>query len=89
MGVISGNASEVFAKNLERASALLIGPGFGTEDTTKEFIENLLKRKVCPKKIHSKDWFCSPGKRKEGRDNVAIAADDLRCGWIEIAGEDL
>jgi len=45
MGVISRDASEVFAENLERATALLIGPGLGTEDTTKEFIENLLKAK--------------------------------------------
>ncbi len=50
MGVISRDASEVFAKNLERATALLIGPGFGTEDTTKEFIENLLKGKVSSRK---------------------------------------
>jgi NAD(P)H-hydrate epimerase len=51
MGVISGNASEVFAKNLERASAVLIGPGFGLEDTTKDFIENLLKGKVSSKRV--------------------------------------
>lgn len=50
LGVISRDASEVFAKNLERATALLIGPGFGTEDTTKEFIENLLKGKVLARK---------------------------------------
>src|SRR5262249_55648 len=30
MGVISSNAAEVLAKNFEHASALLIGPGFGT-----------------------------------------------------------
>ncbi|MEO7838125.1 MAG: NAD(P)H-hydrate epimerase, partial [Anaerolineales bacterium] len=42
MGVIASNASEVLMKNIERATALLIGPGIGTESTTKEFIENLL-----------------------------------------------
>jgi NAD(P)H-hydrate epimerase len=51
MGVISGNASEVFAKDLERANALLIGPGFGIEDTTKDFIENLLRGKVSSKRV--------------------------------------
>src|SRR6266498_1576147 len=50
LGVISRDATEVFAKNLERATALLIGPGFGTEDTTKEFIENLLKGRASQKK---------------------------------------
>ncbi|HNQ93624.1 MAG TPA: NAD(P)H-hydrate dehydratase [Anaerolineales bacterium] len=49
-GVISSSASEVLLKNVERATALLIGPGLGTENTTKEFIENLLAGKSTPKK---------------------------------------
>lgn len=49
-GVISASAAEVLAKNFERASSLLIGPGFGTESTTKEFIEDLLAGKTAPKK---------------------------------------
>ncbi|KAF0108640.1 MAG: hypothetical protein FD146_526 [Anaerolineaceae bacterium] len=43
MGVIASGAADVLAKNLERATALLVGPGFGLEDTTKEFIADLLK----------------------------------------------
>src|SRR5215216_930581 len=50
MGVISSAGTEVFAKNFEQASALLIGPGFGTENTTKEFIENILEGKYSQKK---------------------------------------
>jgi NAD(P)H-hydrate epimerase len=50
MGVISSGAAEVLAKNFERASALLIGPGFGTENSTKEFIENLLESRYSAKK---------------------------------------
>ncbi len=42
-GVIASGAAAVLAKNLERATALLVGPGLGLEDTTKEFISNLLK----------------------------------------------
>jgi len=57
LGVISRDATEVFAKNLERATALLIGPGFGTEDTTKEFIENLLKGRASQKKALSRIGF--------------------------------
>lgn len=49
-GVISSSASEVLLKNFERATALLIGPGLGTESTTKEFIENLLAGKSTPAK---------------------------------------
>ncbi len=49
-GAISSNAVEVLAKNFERASALLMGPGFGTEGSTKEFIENILDGKFAAKK---------------------------------------
>ena len=57
MGVIASNASEVLMKNLERATALLIGPGFGTESTTKEFVENLLSGKSVPKKSAARIGF--------------------------------
>jgi len=49
-GVIAAEAADVLAKNLEKVTALLIGPGFGTENTTKEFIENLLTGKYVSKK---------------------------------------
>ena len=42
MGVISADAAKVLRKDIRRATALLIGPGFGLEDTTKEFIRNLI-----------------------------------------------
>ena len=57
MGVISSNGAEVLAKNFERASALLIGPGFGTENSTKEFIENLLEGKYSAKKTAQRIGF--------------------------------
>jgi hydroxyethylthiazole kinase-like uncharacterized protein yjeF len=38
MGVISADAARVIAGNMERATAILIGPGFGLEDTTREFL---------------------------------------------------
>lgn len=50
MGVIAESAAGVLAKNLERATALLIGPGLGTEDTTKGFVENFLGGKTPTKK---------------------------------------
>lgn len=50
MGVISEGAAGVLLKNLERATALLIGPGLGSEDTTKGFVENLLSGKASVKK---------------------------------------
>src|SRR5687767_1062235 len=49
-GVIASGAAGVLVKNFEKVTALLIGPGFGTENTTKEFIENLLNGKFVSKK---------------------------------------
>ncbi len=43
MGVISENAIEILEQNLGRATALLVGPGFGLEETTQHFIRRLLK----------------------------------------------
>jgi len=57
MGVISSNAAEVLAKNFERASALLVGPGFGTENSTKEFIENILEGRYSAKKAIQRIGF--------------------------------
>ena len=42
LGSISSSASEVLSKNLDRATVILIGPGLGMDDTTGDFIENLL-----------------------------------------------
>lgn len=69
LGVIARDASEVFAKNLERATALLVGPGFGTEDTTKEFIENLLKGKVLARKATARIGFVHQESEKKEEKN--------------------
>jgi len=42
MGSIASSAAEVLTANIERATALLIGPGLGLDDTTRDFITNLL-----------------------------------------------
>ena len=41
IGVISADASRVVRQNIDRATAILIGPGFGLEDTTREFLSKL------------------------------------------------
>jgi ADP-dependent NAD(P)H-hydrate dehydratase / NAD(P)H-hydrate epimerase len=41
MGVISSDAAQVVQQNIGRASAILIGPGFGLEDATREFLTKL------------------------------------------------
>ncbi len=47
MGVIAADAADVLLKNLNRATALLIGPGFGLEETTRQFIESVLAGKAA------------------------------------------
>lgn len=42
MGVIAARAAEVLREHLGRATALLLGPGFGLEETTREFLARLL-----------------------------------------------
>ena len=42
MGSISSGAADVLINNLDRITALLVGPGLGVESTTKDFIEKLL-----------------------------------------------
>jgi NAD(P)H-hydrate epimerase len=70
MGVISSNAAEVLAKNFERASSLLIGPGFGTENSTKEFIENILEGKFSAKKSAQRIGFVRQESEKSA-ENIA------------------
>lgn len=42
MGVLSGQAAPVLMKNLGKATALLLGPGWGQEDSTLDFLDRLL-----------------------------------------------
>lgn len=46
MGVIAESAAEVVLENLGNASAMLLGPGFGLEDATKNFMEGLFNPKT-------------------------------------------
>jgi ADP-dependent NAD(P)H-hydrate dehydratase / NAD(P)H-hydrate epimerase len=83
MGVVASNASEVLMKNIERATALLIGPGFGTESTTKEFIENLLSGKSVPKKSTVRIGFLHEENEKKEEANsilppLVVDADGLK-----------
>jgi NAD(P)H-hydrate epimerase len=47
MGVIAEGGADVLLKNLDRADALLIGPGLGTEETTGAFLRKLLSGKIA------------------------------------------
>jgi ADP-dependent NAD(P)H-hydrate dehydratase / NAD(P)H-hydrate epimerase len=82
MGVISENASDALAKKLERATAMLIGPGLGTEETTKLFLENVIAGKVAQKKSTMRIGFIhDQGKTGEDKNGtlppLVIDADGL------------
>lgn len=83
VGVISENAADVLTKNFERATALLVGPGLGTEDKTKEFIQNLLAGESAPKKSSSRIGFLhGEGEKKEDKSEsmppMVVDADGLK-----------
>ncbi|MFC1936615.1 NAD(P)H-hydrate dehydratase [Chloroflexota bacterium] len=57
-GVITDSGSDLVISSLTRISALLIGPGFGLEETTKVFIDNILnkmERNTSPPMIFDAD----------------------------------
>jgi ADP-dependent NAD(P)H-hydrate dehydratase / NAD(P)H-hydrate epimerase len=94
MGVISRDAAEVLIKNMERATALLLGPGFGTEETTREFLANLLSGQSARKKPAGRIGFL-PGEAEKAEDKankwpgLVVDADGLRHlakieGWSKL-----
>jgi ADP-dependent NAD(P)H-hydrate dehydratase / NAD(P)H-hydrate epimerase len=82
-GVISAEAAEVLLKNLNRANALLIGPGLGTEETTKNFLEHLISGKRDGRKGTARIGFVHDDKKSEGTrvgslPSMVVDADGLR-----------
>ena len=87
MGVISSNGAEVLAKNFERASALLIGPGFGTENSTKEFIENVLEGKYLSKKNAQRIGFVHQETEKNEENNTKLPPMILDADGLKLLAQ--
>ena len=95
MGVIAEDAAKVLAENLDRATALLIGPGFGMEESTREFILRLLKNSNGAKKngigfIHPGDQDVNS--KKSNLPPLVFDADGLKLlsqidNWHELIHE--
>ena len=82
MGNISEGAADPLSKKLERATAMLIGPGLGTQETTKLFVENLISGKVTQKKSAARIGFIhDEGKTSDEKNGtlppLVIDADGL------------
>lgn len=56
-GFVARGAGEELTKSFERATAMLIGPGFGMEDATRDFLDDLLSGKSAPKKSTGRIGF--------------------------------
>ena len=50
VGVIQDSAANIVKENLDRVTAMLLGPGFGLEDTTGGFLEQFFGEQVSKKK---------------------------------------
>jgi NAD(P)H-hydrate epimerase len=81
MGVISESGVEIVLNNLSRITAVLIGPGFGIEDTTRNFIGSLLfgmestsKGKIGLLPSHQRD----NGVQIKSLSSLVIDADGLK-----------
>ncbi len=83
-GVIAEHAAEVVFKNLERATALLLGPGLGNEESTQKFIENLLtgnggaQKPAAPMGFVRKDAPRANSEKPTALPPLVVDADGLR-----------
>ncbi len=82
-GVISAEAADVLLKNIERSSAILIGPGLGKEETTRNFIDNLITGKTASRKSSARIGFVhdeatNEADKKNPLPRLVVDADGLR-----------
>jgi ADP-dependent NAD(P)H-hydrate dehydratase / NAD(P)H-hydrate epimerase len=87
MGVISSSGAEVLAKNFEHASALLIGPGFGMENTTREFVENILEGKYSSKKSAQRIGFVHQETEKAEAVNSRLPAMVIDADGLKLLAQ--
>lgn len=87
MGVISAPAADVLAKNFERASALLIGPGFGMENATKEFVENLIEGRYPVKKNAQRIGFVHQEAEKKEENSSKLPPLVFDADGLKLLGQ--
>jgi NAD(P)H-hydrate repair Nnr-like enzyme with NAD(P)H-hydrate dehydratase domain len=80
-GYIAREAAKTLAKNFERATALLVGPGFGMEDTTQEFLKDLLTGEAAQKRASGRIGFLPEQAEKKEDPSV-----NLPCRVIDADG---
>lgn len=91
VGVVSAGAAKVVKENLKRVTAMLVGPGFGLEDATAEFMVQLLGEPAAKKRAQIgfvKDSDSQAEKEVVEFPPLVIDADGLKLlariqGWPE------
>ena len=82
-GFIGREAVKPLMKKFGRATALLVGPGFGMEDTTRDFLLDLLTGEAAPKKSTGRIGFLpeketDPEKDETHLPPMVVDADGLK-----------
>lgn len=82
-GAIAAAAVDTLNKNLDRATAILLGPGLGDEEPTAKFVEHLLTGKSAVRKPTAPMGFVRASTEKAGETTSALPplvvdADGLR-----------
>ena len=88
LGVISKHAANVVAPRLVNASALLIGPGLGADDTTADFLQRLLHLRTAPSGENAGMGFLGEHEAIFNRCRRATASNRRRCRWLEAPHAD-
>lgn len=81
MGVISEEAIKTVFDNLSRISALLLGPGWGVEQTTANFLSKLLTNRSVSRRGSGMGFLVSPHEPKQDQAELpplVIDADGLK-----------
>jgi ADP-dependent NAD(P)H-hydrate dehydratase / NAD(P)H-hydrate epimerase len=87
LGVISADATSVLSENLERATALLIGPGFGLEETTRDFLEKLFEGTASTKQTHGRIGFVKGESRAAKAQQVPLPPVVLDADGLKLMAQ--
>ncbi len=96
MGVIAEEGVDILGKNMEKVSAMLIGPGLGTENTTGQFIRRFLNKDIVRGKKNGIGFIAAEKKAADEKDltypPLVVDADALNLlakneDWSEILPE--
>lgn len=80
-GLINRDGAKLVARSVEKATALLLGPGFGLDDETREFLGNLLELSRTEKTAKKSIGFVTESSRSSSTrvfPPVVVDADGLK-----------